>query len=124
MIIKSIFWHQNPKTLRVILHRKGGNHHIIKLIIKNPKLDPSELTNYRPISNLPFMSNILEKVVSAQLCSFLQKKNKYIYIYIYIYITNFSQVLGPTISQKLHLQKVITNDLLLVSDQGRDGSIP
>ncbi len=23
MIIKSLFWHQNPKTLRVILHRKG-----------------------------------------------------------------------------------------------------
>ncbi len=42
--------------------------------LKKPQLDPSELANYRPISNLPFMSKILEKVVSAQLCSFLQKK--------------------------------------------------
>ncbi len=43
---------------------------VIKHLIKKPKLDPIELANYRPISNLPFMSKILEKVVSAQLCSF------------------------------------------------------
>jgi len=47
---------------------------VIKPLIKKPQLDPSELANYRPISNLPFMSKILEKVVSAQLCSYLQKK--------------------------------------------------
>ncbi len=46
---------------------------VIKPLIKKPKLDPCELANYRPISNLPFMSKILEKVVSAQLCSFLLK---------------------------------------------------
>ncbi|XP_052464754.1 uncharacterized protein LOC128021527 isoform X1 [Carassius gibelio] len=39
---------------------------VIKPLIKKPKLDPSVLANYRPISNLPFMSKILEKVVSAQ----------------------------------------------------------
>ncbi len=27
--IKSIFWHQNPKISRVILHRKGRSHHTI-----------------------------------------------------------------------------------------------
>ncbi len=32
---------------------------VIKPLIKKPKLDPCELANYRPISNLPFMSNIL-----------------------------------------------------------------
>ncbi len=47
---------------------------VIKPLIKKPKLDPCELANYRPISNLLFMSKILEKVVSAQLCSFLLKK--------------------------------------------------
>ncbi|KAL0148979.1 hypothetical protein M9458_055783, partial [Cirrhinus mrigala] len=40
---------------------------VIKPLIKKPQLDPSKLANYRPISNLPFMSKILEKVVSAQL---------------------------------------------------------
>ncbi len=47
---------------------------VIKPLLKKPQLDSSELANYRPISNLPFMSKILEKVVSTQLCSFLQKK--------------------------------------------------
>ncbi len=28
---------------------------VIKPLIKKPKLDPCELANYRPISNLPFM---------------------------------------------------------------------
>ncbi len=50
---------------------------VIKPLKKKPKLDPCELANYRPISNLPFMSKMLEKVASAQLCSFLQKD--YIY---------------------------------------------
>ncbi len=70
---------------------------VIKPLIKKPQLDPSELANYRPISNLPFMSKILEKVVSAQLCSFLQKK---------ISVKNFSQVSGPAIAQKLHLLRL------------------
>ncbi len=69
----------------------------IKPLIK--KLDPSELANYRPISNLLFMSKILEKVVSAQLCSFLQ--NNYLY-------EEF----------QVKFQVKITNDLLLASDQG------
>ncbi len=70
---------------------------VIKPLIKKPQLDPSEQPNYRSISNLPFMSKILEKVVSAQLCSFLQKK---------ISVKNFSQVSGPTIAQKLHLLRL------------------
>ncbi len=40
---------------------------------KKPQLDPKDLVNYRPISNLPFLSKILEKVVSSQLYSFLEK---------------------------------------------------
>jgi len=36
--------------------------------------DPSELANYRPISNLSFMSKFFEKAVFAQLCSILEKK--------------------------------------------------
>ncbi len=45
----------------------------IEPLIKKPKLDPCELANYRPISNLPLMSKIFENV-SAQLCSLLQKE--------------------------------------------------
>ncbi len=69
---------------------------VIKPLIKKPKLDPCELANYRPISNLLFMSNFLEKMCllnCAPSC-----KNM-------ISMNNFSQVLGPGITQKLHLLK-------------------
>ncbi len=46
---------------------------VIKPLIKKTQLDPKDLANYRPISNLPFLSKILEKVVSSQLYSFLEK---------------------------------------------------
>ncbi len=41
--------------------------------LKKPQLDTNDLVNYRPISNLPFLSKILEKVASSQLYSFLEK---------------------------------------------------
>ncbi len=46
---------------------------VIKPIIIKPKLDLCELANYRPILNLPFMSKILQKVVSAQLLLLAKK---------------------------------------------------
>ncbi len=46
---------------------------VIKPLIKKKKLDPKYLVNNRPISNLPFLSNILEKVISSHLYSFLEK---------------------------------------------------
>ena len=41
-------------------------------LIKKPTLDPAILSNYRPVSNLPFVSKVLEKVVSSQLISYLE----------------------------------------------------
>ena len=41
--------------------------------LKNPSLDPSLMSNYRPISNLSFLSKILEKVIYKQLYSYLNK---------------------------------------------------
>jgi hypothetical protein len=41
-------------------------------LIKKASLDPTVLSNYRPVSNLPFVSKVLEKVVSSRLTSYLE----------------------------------------------------
>ncbi len=42
--------------------------------LKKPTLGPEVLAIYRPISNLPFLSKVLEKIVAAQLQIHLKKK--------------------------------------------------
>jgi len=39
----------------------------IRPLLKKPNLDKGELKNYRPVSNLPFLSKILEKLVAKPL---------------------------------------------------------
>ncbi|TWW62345.1 hypothetical protein D4764_04G0009920 [Takifugu flavidus] len=48
---------------------------VIKPLLKKPSLDPDVLANYRPISNLPFISKVLEKVVVTQLLEHLQRNS-------------------------------------------------
>ena len=48
---------------------------IIKSLLKKPSLDRNLLKNYCPISNLPFLSKILEKVVLHKILSYLQENN-------------------------------------------------
>ena len=45
--------------------------YIRPLLIK-PTLDKNELKNYRPVSNLSFISKILEKVVASRLLSHIE----------------------------------------------------
>ena len=47
----------------------------VKPLLKKPGLDVDDLNNFRPVSNLPFLSKILEKVVRAQLESHLSRNN-------------------------------------------------
>ena len=48
---------------------------LVKPLIKKSTLDPEELKNYRPISNLPFLSKVLEKVVAKQLNEYMSANN-------------------------------------------------
>ena len=41
-------------------------------ILKKPNLDKDDLSNYRPVSNLPFISKTLKKVVTSRLTKYLE----------------------------------------------------
>ena len=51
---------------------KSLKYAIIKPILKKSSLDPDDLMNYRPISQLPIISKIMERVVSRQLIFYLE----------------------------------------------------
>ena len=48
---------------------------IITPILKKQSLDQNDLANYRPISNLSFISKVLEKVVLSQINEHLEENN-------------------------------------------------
>ncbi len=50
-------------------------HATVTPLLKKSNLDPFVLENYRPISNLPFLGKILEKVVYQQLNMYLSYNN-------------------------------------------------
>lgn len=52
-------------------------HAVVQPLIKKKNPDPSLLSNYRPISKLPFLSKVLEKVVFTQMQSFLVAHDMY-----------------------------------------------
>ena len=50
-------------------------HAHIKPRLKKSSLDPELLSNYRPVSNLPFISKIMEKVVNTRVEQHLLENN-------------------------------------------------
>ena len=51
---------------------------IVKPLLKKPGLNDELLKNYRPISNISFLSKIIEKVVATRLNKYLNDHNLHV----------------------------------------------
>ena len=84
-------------------------HAAVTPLLKKPTLCPEELNNYRPLSNLPFISKILEKVVFSQIFPHLEINDL---------LEFFQSAYRPFHSTETALINIF-NDLLCAADAGK-----
>ena len=82
---------------------------IVRPLLKKHNLDQNNLSNYRPVSNIPFMSKLIEKVVLLQLNDHLLSNDLY---------DSYQSAYRASRSTETALIRII-NDLLLASDSGQ-----
>ena len=115
----SIIMQHSPYFIHVYVHiinlcLSSGNFltrfksAVVKPLIKKPTLDCEVLKNYRPISNLPFLSKLIEKVIAERLVSHMQDNSM---------VENFQSAYKANHSTETALLRVY-NDMLISIDQG------
>ena len=81
---------------------------VIKPLLKKKGLDPSDCKSFRPVSNLPYVSKLLERVVSQQLLQHLTTHGL---------IDKFQSAYRPGHSCETAILRVM-NDVLCSADRG------
>ena len=115
-LFKEVFQTVGPSLLEIInsslssgVVPKNFKHAVVQPLLKKPGLDPTVLTNFRPISKVPFQSKILEKIVYCQLMDFLNEYN---------ILETFQSGFKTLHSTESALLRVF-NDIFLVTDSGQ-----
>ena len=83
---------------------------VVKPLIKKPNLDPEVLGNYCPVSNLPYLSKILERAVADQLQAHLNTNGLHV---------KFQSAYRRGHSTETALLRIL-NDLLVMIDGGNN----
>ena len=83
---------------------------VVKPLIKKPNLDPEVLGNYRPVSNLPYLSKIFERAVANQLQAHLDTNGLHV---------KFQSAYRRGHSTETALLRIL-NDLLVMIDGGNN----